>query len=149
MGTLPTRHINAAGLKIVKDCESWRGEVYLCPAGHPTIGWGHRVREDEEFSFAITMDVGEQLLREDLAEAEAGVERLVTVPLTDNQFSALVSWTFNLGMGHLAGSTLLRLLNVGDYQGAADQFSVWVKANGKRLPGLVKRRAQERELFES
>jgi GH24 family phage-related lysozyme (muramidase) len=77
------------------------------------------------------------------------VEALVETPLTDNQFGALVSFTFNLGRGNLAKSTLLRKLNGGDYDGAAIEFNKWNKAGGKVLAGLVARRAAEAELFQT
>ncbi|MCY1458796.1 Lysozyme RrrD [compost metagenome] len=78
---------------------------------------------------------------------EPEVERLVQVPLTGNQWDALVSFTYNLGAANLESSTLLRLLNAGDYVGAAGQFPRWNKAGGKVLPGLVRRREAERVLF--
>jgi lysozyme len=75
------------------------------------------------------------------------VSAAVTVPLNDNEFGALTSFTFNLGIGNLKSSTLLKKLNAGDRAGAADEFGKWVNAGGKPLPGLVKRRAAERALF--
>ena len=96
----------------------------------------------------ITKERAEELLRDDVKRFEGQVLRLVKVPLTQGQFDALVSFTYNLGAGNLSNSTLLRLLNVGDYSGAAAQFDRWVYASGKRLSGLVKRRAAERALFE-
>ena len=96
----------------------------------------------------ITKERADELLREDVARFEAQVLRLVKVPLTQGQFDALTSFVYNLGAGNLGNSTLLRLLNAGDYKGAAAQFDRWNKAGGKVLAGLVRRRAAERALFE-
>jgi len=90
----------------------------------------------------------EEMLQADLPRFEAAVSRLVTVPLDQHQFDALVSFTYNLGEGNLRSSTLLKKLNAGDYAAAAAQFERWVTAAGKPLPGLVKRRAAERAMFE-
>jgi lysozyme len=79
---------------------------------------------------------------------EAGVKRLVKVPLAQGQFDALVSFSFNVGLGALGSSTLLRKLNAGDYRGAAAEFPRWNKAGGKVYEGLTRRRAAERSLFE-
>jgi GH24 family phage-related lysozyme (muramidase) len=95
----------------------------------------------------ISKAQAEALLKKDLLRFEQAVRSLVKVPLNSNQFSALVSFTFNVGSGALAQSTLLSLLNQKDYQGAADQFSRWVYGDGRVLPGLVTRRNAERDLF--
>jgi len=139
------RNINEAGLELIKDCEGFRAQAYLCPAGVWTIGYGHTrgVRSGQR----VTEQEAEQLLQEDLADAQAAVERYIAVPLTDNQFAALVSFTFNLGAGSLKTSTLRRRLNTGDYDAVPSELARWVKAGGKTLKGLVKRRAAEGELF--
>jgi GH24 family phage-related lysozyme (muramidase) len=95
----------------------------------------------------ITREQAEQLLRADLQEAEDAVSNLVTVPLNENQFSALVSFVFNLGAGELEDSTLLELLNQGKYSEAADQFLRFNTDNGEPLEGLTRRREAERQLF--
>lgn len=95
----------------------------------------------------ITPATAEALLKSDLTDAEYAVHSNVKVPLTDNQFSALVSFVFNLGAGSLKKSTLLRLLNAGDYRGAEAEFVKWNRAGGKVLPGLTKRREAEANLF--
>ena len=141
------RRINAAGLELIKSFEGFRATTYTCPGGKPTIGWGHVIQPGESFVEPISPAQGLSILARDLAQAEAAVERLVTAPLTDNQFAALVSFTFNLGRGNLATSTLRAKLNAGDHAGAAAEFGRWVKARGQVLPGLVRRRAAERELF--
>ena len=96
-----------------------------------------------------TQEQAEQWLQEDVQIAVDAVNRLVTVELTQNQFDALVDFTFNLGTGSLQNSTLLRLLNASNYTGAANEFERWDKAGGQTLPGLLKRRQAERDLFNS
>ena len=134
------------GLALIRQFEGLRLSAYLCPAGIPTIGYGSTA--GVQMGQAITAARAEELLREDVRQFEAAVSRLVKVPLTQGQYDALTSFAFNLGAKSLEQSTLLRLLNAGDYSGAAAQFDRWVYASGKKLPGLVKRRAAERALFE-
>lgn len=134
---------------LVKASEGLRLDAYPDPAsgGAPwTIGYGHTagVRKGD----SITEDKANDLLGEDLAIAAAEVNRLVMVPLTQGQFDALCDFVFNLGAANLASSTLLRVLNKKDYSGAAVQFKFWVMAGGHVMPGLVKRRAAEKALFE-
>jgi lysozyme len=126
--------------------EGLRLTAYQDSVGVWTIGWGH-TGPDVRPGLTITRAQAESLLRQDLGRFERGVAGLVKVPLSSNQFSALVSFSFNVGLGALGSSTLLRVLNQGNYTGAADQFSVWNKAGGKTLEGLVRRRAAERALF--
>lgn len=117
--------------------------------GRPwTIGYGHTGPDVVEGK-VISETTAENLFIQDLAEFEAAVNGLVTVPLTQGQFDALVSFGFNCGTGPegLGGSTLLKLLNAGQYDQAADQFSRWNKSGGKVLAGLTIRRAQERAMF--
>lgn len=134
---------------------------YLDPVGIWTIGWGHAIRHDGRFlrgqadgllvrslyPTGLTVQQATALLDSDLVETGTEVLAAVVVELNDNQFGALVSFTFNLGIGNLKQSTLLKRLNAGDYAAAADEFSKWVKAGGKTLPGLVERRKAEAELF--
>ncbi len=141
------RKITSQALELLKEFEGFSDRRYICPGGVDTIGYGHAIRPGEVFSEPITMARGLSLLVKDAEAAGAAVERLVTAPLNDNQFAALVSFTFNLGQGHLASSTLLKRLNAGDYQAAADEFPKWRKAGGVVLDGLVRRRAAERALF--
>lgn len=140
-----TRKINTAGLQLIKEFEGLRLQSYLCPAGKWTIGYGHT--KTARPGQTITREQADQLLQADLAEYEACVQNLVKVPLTDNQFAALVSLAFNIGCAAFARSTLLKLLNQGDYHSAAQQFQRWAYANGKLLPGLARRRQQESTLF--
>ena len=110
-----------------------------------TIGYGHT--KTVEPGMIITEAQAEELLREDLAEFEEAVTEAVEVSINSNQFSALVSFCFNLGAGSLFQSTLLKLLNQGDFQGAADQFPRWNKAGYQVLEGLTRRRKAERALY--
>lgn len=130
---------------LVKDSEQLSLKAYRCPAGVLTIGWGHTkdVAPDQE----ITVEQAEKYLAEDMQESLEVVERIVRVPLQQGQVDALVDFVFNLGSGNLAKSTLLTELNFGNYKGAAEEFKKWSLCNGKRLEGLVKRRAKEEVLF--
>lgn len=139
--------ISKAGLDLIKQFEGLYLKAYRCPAGVPTIGYGHTA--GVAMGQTITQQQADDYLRRDVRQFERAVARLVTVPLTQGQFDALVSFAFNIGDGALAQSTLLRLLNAGDYAGAAAQFDRWNKAGGRVLPGLVRRRAAERALFEA
>ncbi|NHR05723.1 lysozyme [Chromobacterium haemolyticum] len=137
-----------AGITLVKSSEGLKLVAYKCPAGIWTNGYGH-TGPDVTPGQVITQAQADALLARDLERFEAGVARLVKVPLNQNQFDALVCFSFNLGLGALQGSTLLRLLNAGDYAGAAAQFPRWNKAGGKELPGLTRRRAAEQSLFQA
>jgi lysozyme len=134
-------------IQLVKANEGLRLEAYQDAAGIPTIGYGHTA--GVHMIQTITQEQADAFLEHDLAVAAAAVNQLVKVPLTQNQFDALVSFVFNLGEGHLACSTLLKWLNSGHYQDAAKQFDAWCMACGKVFQGLVKRRAAERALFEA
>lgn len=138
--------ISENGIKLVKSFEGLKLVAYKCPAGIWTIGYGH-TGPDVTPGQVITQAQADALLARDLERFEAGVARLVKVPMTQNQLDALVCFSYNLGLGALQGSTLLRLLNAGDYAGAAAQFPRWDKAGGKVLPGLTRRRAAEQALF--
>lgn len=146
---------NNAALALIKEFEGLRLNAYPDPAhgwSVPTIGYGHTSAAGAPIvrrGMTITATEAEDILRRDLGQFEAAVRSLVKVPLTENQFGALVSFTFNLGAGNLKSSTLLRKLNAGDYVGASDEFGRWVKAGGKTLSGLVRRREAERQLFSS
>jgi len=139
-----------AGLNLIKGFEGKRLYAYDDGVGVWTIGFGTikhpngvRVKKGD----VCTEKQAEEYLRNDLVKFEAAINKLVKVPLSQNQFDALASFTYNLGESNLSSSTLLKKLNKGDYQGAADQFLAWKKAGGKVLPGLVRRREAERALF--
>jgi lysozyme len=138
-----------AALRIIKDSENLELTCYLCPAKVPTIGYGHTrgLKASDVGVMTITEPQADMLLRSDVGESEEAVQDAVAVSLTDGQFGALVSLAFNIGAGAFRNSTLLALLNDGDFLAAADQFTVWKKGGGRVLPGLVTRRARERQLF--
>lgn len=134
------------GLGLIKSFEGLKLTAYLCPANVWTIGYGstHGVREGDRLGSEAE---AEELLARDLGQYEDAVNKYVTVDLTQEQFDALVSFTYNLGAGAFKGSTLLRFVNQKDFVGAADQFLRWNKAGGRVLAGLTRRRVAERELF--
>ncbi|MFZ6656723.1 lysozyme [Undibacterium sp. TJN19] len=163
------RDVNQATVDLVKQFEGIPDgdpatsniDPYLDPVNIWTIGWGHAITYQGRFMKGdadrlqvkalypngITLAQATSLLQSDLMDAGRDVLSVVTVPLNDNEYGALTSFTFNLGIGNLRSSTLLKKLNANDRAGAADQFGRWVKADGQTLPGLVKRRAAERALF--
>ncbi|WP_312288782.1 lysozyme [Stutzerimonas nitrititolerans] len=134
------------GIDLIKRFEGLRLRAYDDGVGIPTIGYGHT--KGVKPGMTITADQAVQFLREDLHSAERDIDRLVTMHLCQHQFDALASLVFNIGGTAFRDSTLLRKLNAGDYAGAAVQFDRWVHGGGKILPGLVKRRAAERAMFE-
>lgn len=139
------RRTNNAGISLIKLFEGLRLNAYLDSVGIPTIGYGHTYRV--QLGMSITQDAADLLLAMDLYDSERSVSSLVTAPLTDNQYAALVSFTYNLGAGALERSSLLSKLNGGNVADSADEFLKWTKAGGKELPGLVRRRHAERDLF--
>lgn len=134
------------GREAIKLFEGLRKTAYKCPAGVWTIGYGHTGPDVVE-GLTITTQRAEVLLLKDLIKFEKGVQELVKVPLTQGQFDALVSFTYNLGLGSLRSSTLLRLLNSRKYKEAANEFDKWVYAGNRKLEGLVRRRRKEKEMF--
>jgi lysozyme len=145
------RSVNKAGLNLIKDFEGLRLSPYLCSAGVPTIGYGSTYYENgSKVSLKdkqITEERAEELLAFHLKEHEHHVDSCVKVNISNNQFSALVAFCYNVGPGSLKKSTLLKLLNQNDIPGAAEQFLRWNKAGGKELAGLTRRRQAERSLF--
>lgn len=137
----------AQGIDLIKHFEGLRLTRYLDAVGKPTIGYGHLILPHERFAGPITASQAEALLRKDLRSAELALRKLVRVPITQQQFDALMAFVFNLGAGRLRSSTLLRYLNAGATARAADQFLVWNKAGGQPLAGLTRRRQAERKLF--
>lgn len=141
--------LSTAGATAIVRHEGTVPTVYLDPVGIPTVCVGHTATvtlADVGKDFGALCD---QLLQRDSKDAQAAVRALVTAPVTQEQYDALVSFTFNVGRGALAKSTLLRKLNAGDCWGAASEFPRWVNARGRKLPGLVKRRAAEQAEFAS
>jgi lysozyme len=136
------------GIALIKSSEGLRLTAYPDPAtgADPwTIGYGST--RGVLKGMTITDEQAERMLINDVSRFEPELDRLVKVPLSQNQWDALMSFVYNLGSANLASSTLLKLLNAGDYTRAADQFSRWNKAAGNELPGLTKRRTAEQALF--
>ncbi len=132
--------------ELIKKWEALKLEAYLpTPNDVWTIGWGHT--HTTKRGMKITKAEAQALFDRDIAWAERAVNTKVKVPLTQNQFDALVSFVFNVGETAFANSTMLRKLNAGDYQGAANEFPRWNKQKGQVLRGLVRRRAEEMEIF--
>ena len=141
-----------AGLALLEHHEGFRARPYRCPAGVLTIGYGTTAAAGFEIrkGMSVTRERAREMLRQSLArQYEPAVRQAVTVELSQAEFDALVSFTYNLGAGALRTSKLLRLLNAGDRRGAAREFDRWVYAGKKKWSGLVRRRADERALFES
>jgi len=135
-----------AGLALTKSFEGLRLTAYQDVAGILTIGYGH-TGPDVKPGMTITDADADALLRSDVAEAVATVNRAVTATISQNQFDALVDFCFNAGSGNFLRSTLLRKLNLGDFTGAAAQFALWNHAGGQVVPGLTLRRKAEADLF--
>lgn len=138
--------ISEKGLALIKRFEGFRAAPYQCPAGRWTIGYGSTAGVTPDMA-AISRERADILLRHDILPYERAIRRLITVPLTQPQFDALVSFTYNVGEGAFARSTLRKKLNNHDYAGAAQEFHRWTMASGVTLHGLVKRRAAESALF--
>lgn len=152
--------VSEAGKQLFKEWEGLRKEMYLDSGGCPTIGIGHLLTRSErtsgkisignmigDYREGLTEDQCWQLLEQDLAWAESAVNVLVKVPLTQNQFDALVSFVFNVGKQAFTDSTLLRVLNQGKYEQVPGQLARWVKDNGVEVLGLINRRNKEISLW--
>ena len=137
--------ISQEGLSLIKKFEGLELTAYKCAAGVWTIGYGHTkdVQEGDEWSEAHA----DHMLEVELEEFEGYINDNVTVALSQNQFDALVSWVYNLGPANLKASTMLKVLNSGDYEGVPAQIKRWNKAGGKVLEGLIRRREAEALLF--
>ena len=139
-------NIGERGLALIREFEGVRLAAYLDSVGVPTIGYGHT--KGVQMGDTCSQEQADQWLKEDCADAEDCVNSAVSVPLTQCEFDALVSFVFNLGCGAFRKSTLLRKLLDSDYDGAAIEFRKWDKAGGQVLAGLTRRRAAEARLFE-
>lgn len=154
--------INEAGLNLIKKFEGFRSKPYLCPARIWTVGYGHvlypeqiGLKLDERLTYPLkpednrifTSEEIDGLLIDELGKYERGVVRLCPGSLTQNQFDALVSFSYNVGLGALQRSTIRSAFNRGDLDIAADAFLKYNKAGGKELKGLTRRRQAERALF--
>ena len=140
--------LSRKGIDLIKRYEGFSAKAYFCPAGVLTIGHGHVLSDTPaNRRRTVTSAEAEEYLISDVRIAERAVHRLITAPLTQGQFDAVVSFTFNLGSGALQRSGLRRKLNREEYDDATLEFRKWVYAGGRRLPGLIKRRAAEAERF--
>ena len=137
--------LGAAGRALIESFEELRLSAYLDQRGIPTIGYGHTA--GVKMGDTCTEEQADAWLEEDAQTATSGVEKSLQVFCNQNQFDALTSFTFNVGVGAEAHSTLIKLMNAGDTQGAADQFLVWDHVNGVPNAGLLRRRQAEQALF--
>lgn len=138
--------LSANGLNLIKQFEGLSLTRYNDAAGFPTIGYGHLIQTGEDYQ-TITQAVADDLLAQDALVAVRVVNANVTVPLTQNQFDALVSFTYNVGVDNFRHSTLLSMVNDGDFDGASQQFGRWNRSGGQVVPGLQARRDQEAQVF--
>lgn len=150
LGIPESMSVSNKGVDLICEFEGKRLVAYDDGVGVWTIGFGTikypngvRVKKGD----TCTLDQAKEYMRHDLIEFEHTVNSSVKVPLNQNQFDALVSLAYNIGSNAFKSSTLVKKLNTGDYQGAADQFNVWVNAGGKRMQGLANRRDKEKLLF--
>ena len=138
-------------MKMIIHHEGVRLRPYKCPAGLWTVGVGHLIGDGktlpDDWNRTFTMEEVNEILKKDLNRFEKGVLRLCPNGLTQSRFDALVSFSFNVGLGNLQRSSVRMRHNRGDYDGAAEAFLMWTKAAGRVLPGLVKRRQDERSLY--
>ena len=146
-GEITKMEISQEGLSLIKRFEGCKLKAYKCSAGVPTIGWGST--QGVTMDMEISQQRADALLLEDVAIFEEEVNKAVKVPLEQNQFDALVAWTFNLGGSNLRSSTMLKVLNEKKYEEVPSQMKRWNKANGEVLAGLVRRREAESLLFQN
>jgi lysozyme len=144
---MTTRKITQDGLDFIQDVEGCKLFAYLDTGGVWTIGVGHTGPEVVK-GLTCSMEQALQWLKEDSEEAQEAVRQSVDGLLTQNQFNALVSFVFNVGVNAFKKSTMLKLINKGDFDGAAKEFTKWNKDNGKEILGLSKRRILEQSVFE-
>ena len=142
------RKLPDIAIQIVKAFEGCCLDVYVCPGGYRTIGYGHLLRKGD-ITDCISREEAEELLELDLNKAQRWAVRLTGVELTDNQLGALTSFIFNVGSGNYQRSTMRMLMNRGDFDGAANEFWKWRRSKGVILRGLVLRREACRALFEA
>lgn len=136
----------AKGIELIKHFEGFESKAYLDIVGVLTIGYG--TTKGVSKGMVITESQGEDFLKRDLAYFEDKVKKLVKVDLTQNQFDALIAWTYNLGEGNLASSTMLQKINSSKFSEVPAQMMRWNKAGGKEVAGLTRRRWAEAQLFE-
>ena len=139
-------NISQEGLSLIKKFEGCELKAYRCPANVLTIGYG--ITKNVTENMEISQEEADEMLNEEITEYEEYVNNMVKVPLEQNQFDALCSWVYNLGPTNLEKSTLLKLLNAGDYHLIPSQIRRWNKAGGETLTGLIRRREAESLMFE-
>ena len=143
--------ISSLGLELIKEFEGFSANAYLCPAKIPTIGYGNtfyadgrKVKLGEQISKTDALELLEKVVNKDFADK---IFPYIKVKVTQNQFDAMVSLAYNIGVGNFLKSTLLKKVNAGDFVGASEEFLRWNKAGGKELLSLTKRRKREFDLF--
>ena len=144
--------VSSKGLELIKEFEGFSSVAYLCSAKKATIGYGNTFWEDGtpvKIGDQISKERAETLLKHVVDNFSVAVEVDIKIEVTQNQFDAMVSLAYNIGLGAFKNSTLLRQLNRGNFVGASQEFLRWDKSNGKPLPGLTRRREREKLLFES
>lgn len=136
------------GINLIKKAEGFVAKIYD-DVGHPAIGYGQRLsqKEVEKYADGITEEEATELLCSFLEPLETTLGRLIKVELKQNQFDALVSFAYNIGVGNFMSSTLLKKVNNKDFTGVSEEFGKWTKSGGKELPGLVARRKVEKALW--
>jgi lysozyme len=142
--------LNKAGLDLIKSFEGLALESYVCSGGRQTVGYGTTLINGKmvQNGLKISLEDAERFLIEDIKKFESGVSKVVSVGLTDNQFSALVTFSYNVGLGALRGSTLLKIVNRNPNDPLIrNEFMKWNKAAGKELTGLTRRRKAESDLY--
>ena len=135
------------GISFIESFEKFSPTIYTDQGGKPTIGFGHLVEPTESFPDPITEDTANAIMQADLCTAEDCINSNVTVTLSQNQFDALVSFTFNVGIGNFQNSTLLKLLNSDNIEACSQQFLRWDHVNGVESAGLLARRKAEENIF--
>ena len=136
-----------AAYGVIKQFERYSPVQYLDAAGYPTIGFGYLIKPGEKIPEPLLGAAAERLLQQDIAPKAAAVSARVSVPLFQEQFDAVVSWTYNLGEGALKSSTMLKKINTGQYDEVPGQMKRWNRARGKVLKGLQRRREAEAALY--
>ncbi len=134
------------GIELIKHFEGFRNTLYICSGGFPTIGYGHKLSPHENYC-QITKEQATKLLIKDLLATERAVNRYININLKPHQFDALVSFTFNVGAAALQRSTLRQKINYQLFAETPREFARWIYAGGRRIPGLIKRRHIESNLF--
>lgn len=144
--------VSSKGLELIKEFEGFSSVAYLCSAKKATIGYGNTFWEDGtpvKIGDQISKERAETLLKHVVDGFSVAVEVDIKIEVTQNQFDAMVSLAYNIGLGAFKNSTLLRQLNRGNFVGASQEFLRWDKSNGKPLLGLTRRREREKLLFDS